>query len=98
MDEDNEDEEMSLGSKLLQMSKVDPTLSRWLNEVNQRRKGNGKTSKLALAGRDRAAWSGPCHGPPDQVDVSEVYSPPRVTTMASKTGLTAGSAMDRRTG
>ena len=30
--------------------------------------------------------------------MSEVYSPLRVTAMAAKTGLTAGSAMDLRTG
>ena len=33
-----------------------------------------------------------------QVDVTEVYSPPRVTTTATKRGLTAGEAMDLSTG
>ena len=33
-----------------------------------------------------------------QADVSEVYSPPRVTIVAAKTGLNPGSAMDLRTG
>ena len=33
-----------------------------------------------------------------QVDVAEVYSPPRVTSMAKKMGMHAGSAMDLRTG
>ena len=36
--------------------------------------------------------------PPVQADISEIYSPPRVTIVAAKTGLSPGSAMDLRTG
>ena len=53
---------------------------------------------LALASRAGAASGGPGVGLSGQVDVSEVYSPPRVTAMAAKTGLHAGSAMELRTG
>ena len=45
-----------------------------------------------------AASSGPGVTFLVQVDVSEVYSPPRITAMAAKIGLNAGSAMDLRTG
>ena len=92
------DEVMSLGSTIFQISQMDPVIKRWAEEIGKKNEAVKRDIDLSLASRDVGAVSTEVSGCPRQVDVSEVYSPPRVTIMATKTGLTPGSAMDLRTG
>ena len=60
-------------------------------------RGIRRNGLASVAGADAASGSVGTT-PLVQADVSEVYSPPRVTIVAAKTGLNPGSAMDLRTG
>ena len=95
-----ENDEMTLSLMLMKISREDPTLMRWAEEINKKNeRANGLARKVnpVTPGADAALCSG--RGSPSvQVDVAEVYSPPRVTVEASKFGLKPGSAMDLRTG
>ena len=99
MEEEIVDEEsMTLGQVIWKISKCDPMLNRWVEKTNDR--NSRKDQKVWPAPEDgaRAALSSSGATLLAQVDVTEVYSPPRVTAMAKKTGLNAGSAMDLRIG
>ena len=89
---------MSLGQKLLLISEIDPVVKRWITDVRSRRKRQSKEVSTSPASSTEAASSGPGVVSLVPADVTEVYSPPRATAMTTKTGLTAGSAMDLRKG
>ena len=93
-----EEESMTLGQLILKISECDPMLDRWAEKTNDRNSRKGGKVWPAPVDGTKAAPSSSGATPLAQVDVTEVYSPPRITTMAKKTGLNAGSAMDLRTG
>ena len=110
---DEGDVAMTLGQRLFEISKVDPVVKNWVDTVakeNKRRTGcstggalstsGGTSKKVYPASGCQASDALSIAGETflSQVDVSEVYSPPRVTSMAKKMGMHAGSAMDLRTG
>ena len=89
---------LTLGQMIFNMSQLDPMLNRWAERINgNREKGMRRNGLASVAGADAASGSVGTT-PPVQADVSEIYSPPRVTIVAAKTGLNPGSAMDLRTG
>ena len=97
-EEKSQEEDTTLGEMIFKLSQYDPTVNRWIEGINSsRRKGTLKVSPAPVSGAG-AALSSPGTIHSVQADVSEVYSPPRVTTVAAKTGLNPGSAMDLRTG
>ena len=71
---------MTLGQVLFEISKIDPVIQKWTDRVAKENEdvdsasGCGPGAALSSAGT-------PFLG---QVDVAEVYSPPRVTSMARK--------------
>ena len=92
--ERNNDVVMTLGQTLLEISRVDPLIRKWTEKVSRENEdvypasGCGPGDATSIAGTPFLS----------QVDVSEVYSPPRVTSMARNMGLHAGSAMNLRAG
>ena len=80
-------EEGTLGGMLSRISVVDPMLETWAEVVNGK---NGCAIKTGAAYGDV--------GLVGRVDVTEMYSPPRVTIEAKKFGLRPGEAMDLLTG
>ena len=97
-EEKTQDEDMTLGQVIFRISHSDPIMNRWAERINSTSRGERRRNSPAPVGGVGAAWSGAGISHPVQADVSEIYSPPRVTVMAAKTGLNAGSAMDLRTG
>ena len=97
-EEKTQDEDMTLGQVIFRISQSDPIMNQWAERINSTSRGERRRSSPAPVGGAGAALSGTGISHPVQVDVSEIYSPPRVTVMAAKTGLNAGSAMDLRTG
>ena len=78
------EEAMTLGQVIWKISKSDPMLNRWAEKIND---GNSRKDRRvwpAPVDGARAALSSPGTTLSAQVDVTEVYSPPRVTIMAKK--------------
>ena len=73
-------------------------IEKWVEKTTSKNEVVRKEINLTRARRDGGALCAAVDDLSGQVDVTEVYSPPRVTVMAAKTGLTPGSAMDLRTG
>ena len=80
------------------LSQSDPMLNRWAEQVNDRNSRRDRRVFPTPVEGARAASSSPGTTSLAQVDVIEIYSPPRVTIVAKESGLKAGSAMDLRTG
>ena len=89
---------MSLGQVIWKISESDPVLNRWAEKINDSSRRKDRRVWPAPGDGNRAALSSSAATPLAQVDITEVYSPPRVTVVAKKTGLNPGSAMDLRTG
>ena len=96
--EEEKTQDEDLGQMIFSMSRLDPSMSRWAERINSNGKRMSRRSKPEPVADADAASSSVGITPLVQADVSEVYSPPRVTVVAAKTGLNPGSAMDLRTG